>query len=417
MKKVEAINEAWFFTSELEGQRAGSFRQERWCRVFIQAGVPIRIFNVQGAFGLTTKRFESETAFAAFRQDAFSGARPRASVREGVLVRSLRRIKHLFLVDLYYPNIFYIIWTALLASRRTPGRVLIMTSSPPFSLAVAGAVVEMLRPRKIMLGVDMRDAWAMHRSLGGVRFLKRLVESFVLKRAACVSTVSYGLKEEFQETCEVEADVLYNVATHYFDVSPPMPVDWQALNPRISDGRIKLVYTGSTPEGFYDLNALVRAMVDFRRTSPELADRIQLVFVGACDEMRRELKRHGCEGDDVVFISHVAHEQAKAIQQNADSMLYLTYCGKGAVSTKIFEYFALGKPIFPLFVPPGSDVDRLLTTYGGGTYNLHSPDEIVAILRRVAGVGGLAVLPCVADPASVRGLFDDYRRFVARFRH
>lgn len=411
------ISEAWFFTSELEAERAGSFRQDRWCRVFLELGLPVRIFNVRGFLQLTSARFASVQEFEAFRVAVGHRSGPRASVREGLVARILRRVKHAFLIDLYYPNIFRLVYRALSELRGAPARVLVMGSSPPFSLAVAAAIVRVLRPGRVELAVDMRDAWAMHLSLGGSRGLKLAIEGLVLRRASGISAVSYGLAEEFEENHGVKVDVLYNVATHYFETPARKVIDWKTLCPEVDPSRLKLVYTGSTPEDFYDLPSLVAALKLFRAETPELADRIQLVFVGACDAMRRELHRQGAGEQDVVFAGHVPHALAKMIQQNADGLLYLTYRGRGAVSTKIFEYFALSKPIFPLFVPTASDVDHLLKNYGGVSMVLHQTGEIVAALRGVAGPGGLEALPCCKDPMVLRRLLDEYRDYSRRLSY
>jgi glycosyltransferase involved in cell wall biosynthesis len=229
--------------------------------------------------------------------------------------------------------------------------------------------------------------------------------------ADCISTVSYGLRDELQQAHSISADVFYNIATHYLNVGAPPAMDWTALNPRLASGKIKLIYTGSTPENYYDLAALVGAVRYLKERTPELAGKMQLIFVGACAEAQREMKRQNLIGEEIVFIPHVPHEMAKAIQQNADILLYLTYLGKGAVSTKIFEYFALGKPILPVSVPKDSDVDRLLTTYCGSSCNLHSSEDILAALQRVARNGGLASLPRMKEPGTIYRLLDDYKRY------
>ena len=54
----------------------------------------------------------------------------------------------------------------------------------------------------------------------------------------------------------------------------------------LTPGRQRYVYTGSTPAGFYDLGAIARGVAALRQSRPDLAGRIQLVFVGACNEMR-----------------------------------------------------------------------------------------------------------------------------------
>lgn len=399
-------------TSEIEGERAGSFRQERWARVFLDAGATIRIFNVQGAAGLTDRTFDSREAFEAFRSHCRSTARPTASVREGWYVGAVRALKHLLLADFYLPNILQLL--ALGRAGLVDGQqVVLFCSSPPFALAAVGHILKRLFPKQVLLAVDMRDAWALHTSLGGVKPVKRAIERTVLQRADYVSTVSYGLAREFHDRYGVQVEVLYNVATHYFDQPDRTPVDWQDLNPALTPGRQRYVYTGSTPAGFYDLGAIARGVAALRQSRPDLAGRIQLVFVGACNEMRREAEQAGVSHDDIAFVAHVPHKTATAIQQAADALLFLAYDGednKGVVSTKFFEYLALRKPILPMGLRGGSDVDQLLTRLCGTSFRLLSSDDVRATLGRLAEEGP-APLPVLKSEAELLPLFSAYRTY------
>lgn len=404
--------ETWFLTSELEGQRAGSFRQERWCKIFSGLQCPIRVFNVQGARHYSERTFTTSEEVDAFRKTVLNGTVARASVREGTLVNILRAIKHTFLVDLYLPNVIAIYRRCAQLLREREGRVVIMASSPPFSMAVIGALLKRRFPEKVVLAVDMRDAWALHISLGGNRSVKREIEARALRRADAVTTVSYGLTDEFEEAYGIKVGTLFNVATHYFDLTEKASIDWQALSPAIDPQRIKVVYTGSTPIGFYDVVSLARAIRQVRAHNPAAADRVQYIFVGACAEVETAWQAEGGAGNDVVFVPHVSHNTARAIQQNADVMLFLAYFepgNKGVVSTKIFEYMALGKPILPISLYEDSDVDRLLITYCDRSARLHTPDEIEAAMVQMVEQGPQAVLPHMDDPKRVRPLLDGYR--------
>ncbi len=409
--------EAWFFVSEIEGERASSFRQERWCRVFLDAGAKVRIFNQRGAFHFRETFCATLADFEAFRQRAKSTARPAASVREGIIARLLRRLKHLSLVDLYYPSVFRLAARANQILASTAGSIVLVGSSPPFSMAVAGAAIKRRHPDRVTLVVDMRDAWALHLSLGGIGPLKRYIERSALRTADYVTTVSHGLKDEFESAYGILVTSLYNVATHYFDLPSAQNIpDWSALNPSISPSALKFVYTGSTPEGFYALKEIVSGVRTFREQSPALADRIQVVFVGACEEVAREVHRQGGVGQSIVFIPHVPHRLAQEIQQAADALVFLAYDGpgnKGVVSTKLFEYFGLGKAVFPLTVHTNSDVHRLLLRYCGTNLNLINANDIATALKDVA-VNGTKTLPYVNDTQRLQELLDDYRHFVSK---
>lgn len=411
------IGEAWFLTSELEGERASSFRQDRWCRIFLDAGARLRIFNLRGAFDHSDARVTSTEALARFRREGvarYSG--PMTSVREGFGVRILRRIKHLLLADLYLPNVLKLFrhLDRELRLRREP--VVVMASSPPFSVAVVGALLKRRHGDKIVFAVDMRDAWALHNALGGIKPLKRWIERRVLYRADHVTTVSIGLADEFKANYGVEVGVMYNVATHYLNLPPAERIDLRSVDPAIGPARRALVYTGSTPVGFYDLASIVGGMQLLRSTEPALADLIQLVFVGACEEVQREAQAQRVTEGDIVFVPHLPHAVARSVQASADALLFIGYHGPnnmGVVSTKLFEYLCLGQPVLPLSLHEGSDVDLLLRRYCGRSVNIHSADDIARTLAHVARQGSES-LPRLADVTRVRELLDDYRSHAHR---
>jgi glycosyltransferase involved in cell wall biosynthesis len=407
------MNEVWFLTSELEGDRASSFRQERWCRVFLDVGTTIAVFNVRGAFNVSEYSFATLNDFRAFREQAMANAPLMASVREGVAVRLIRRIKHIFLIDLYLPNVIRLLIRTMNRLRQTPGHVTIMASSPPFSVAVVGALLKAVFRGKITLVVDMRDAWALHPALGGVRMIKRIVEGVVLKKADYLATVSFGLADEFEVCYGIRTRVMYNVATHYLDTKPAATIDLTSVAPAISQQRLRLVYTGSTPEGHYDVSSIVGGMALLRRKFPSLADRVQLIFVGACDEIRREALRQRIGNDDLVFVGHVPHSTVRSIQASADALMFLAHYGPnncGVVSTKLFEYLCLGKPLIPFSLHANSDVDRLLVRYCEHTVRAHTPEEIAITLAAVAR-DGVDQLPRLEKVDRVRELIRDYNSF------
>lgn len=406
------IQEVWLLTSELESERASSFRQERWCNIFLENGARLRIFNLRGAFSYSDVYCNSPAELAEFRRLGVARYRgPRASVREGIAARALRRAKHFSLVDLYVPNVIRLLWhvNRLLAEKTEP--VVLMASSPPFSLAVIGGLLKRIHGSKLVFAVDMRDAWALHKSLGGFKPLRRLIERRSLRKADHISTVSYGLASEFAQAYGIHVKVMYNVATHYFDLPEVAAAQWSRMSPKVQPHKRKLVYTGSAPEGHYDIKSIVSAVVRLRQLRPDLADKLQLVFVGACDEVHREATRQTAESGDIVFIGHVSHVLSRSVQMAADALLFLGYFGEknaGVVSTKLFEYLCLGKPVLPLGVYRNSDVDRLLRRYCSNGVNVHTTEEIMAALSKVAEDGN-DWLPRLKNIDSVRELLNDYQ--------
>ena len=139
---------------------------------------------------------------------------------------------------------------------------------------------------------------------------------------------------------------------------------------------------------------------------------MQIIFVGACEEVRREALKQNTEAGDLIFVPMVPHTVARSIQVSADALLFLAYYGednKGVVSTKLFEYLCLGQPVLPVSLHANSDVDRLLMRYCGVSINAHSTEEIMLSLARLVREGP-ASLPRLDDASRVKELVDDYRR-------
>jgi hypothetical protein len=63
-----AISEAIFLTSELEGMRAGGYRQQRWCEAFLAEGLVVRVFNLRGTVRCSTLRFTNTDESTERRQ-------------------------------------------------------------------------------------------------------------------------------------------------------------------------------------------------------------------------------------------------------------------------------------------------------------------------------------------------------------
>lgn len=408
--KLSSPSEVWFLTSELESERAGSFRQERWSYLFLNAGASVRIFNLRGAFGYSDIVCKDVASFRKFRANAIKLYRgPRTSVREGLLVKFLRKIKHYSLADLYLPNVFRVYKHLEFLLRNQNKPVVLMASSPPFSVALISALIKKKYPDKVILSIDMRDAWALHTALGGFKFIKRIIERSVLKRADYVTTVSRGLSEEFNATYDINVLVMYNVATHYLDTPKPSPIKLDEIISGVDLNRRILIYTGSAPENFYDVESIVKALYRINK-NVDLANRLQFIFAGACETVQRAAESLNISDNDILFIPHLPRPIARSLQVSGSALIFLAFNGPknmGVVSTKIFEYLYLGQPIIPFGLCHDSDVDFLLKHYCGSSINVIGEDEIYDLLVKVI-TEGVDFLPRLSDPTKVNELLEDY---------
>lgn len=397
--------------SELEGERASSHRQLRWCEFLLDAGFFIETFSLNGAIRISHRSIRSRSDLDRLRHDIRSSARSTAGVREGLVARALRHVKHCLLMDLWLPNVLALLIQLMLRRPSTDGRVVVFASSPSFSVVIVGALLRSIRRSRFLLAVDMRDAWAHHRSLGGPRPLKKWIERVMLCRADACVTVSNQLAGEFHPSMRSVA-VAYNVATQVQDADrETLGFDWSSLDPALRASSAKLVYAGSIPESFYDLSTVLGGIRFAVESGNLLPERNQIVFVGACDPLRRMIKGTELDGT-VVFVQQQTSRVARLIQAHADALLFLGYNGDGnggVVSTKLFEYLALNRPILPIMVRADSDVDALLGRYGGQRIHAIGLREVGELL--VAWASGAATLPRCRDPRSMAVLLEPYRNF------
>lgn len=401
--------EVWLLTSELEGERASSHRQFRWCRFLLDSGCAIEAFTLKGAIRISRRTLRTHADLDRLRDDIRGSAKPAASVREGVAVRIVRRVKHMLLVDLWLPNVLALLVRLLFRRPVAGGRVVIVASSPPFSVVVIGALLRVIRPGCFLFAVDMRDAWAHHRALGGFRPLRTWIERSALSRADACVTVSNQLADEFRAYGR-PVQVAYNVATHVARSDKDTTgFDWTSLDPSLHPASAKLAYTGSMPEGHFDLETIIGGIRHAVAAGSLRPERNQIVFVGACDSLRRLVQGSELEGT-LVFVPHQTSHVARLIQVNADALLFLGYNDEGnggVVSTKLFEYLSLGRPILPIMVREGSDVDMLLGRYAGRRINAITPSAVGELLG--SWINGSARLPKCIDPRSMDDLLQPYR--------
>lgn len=372
----------WFFTTELENDRASSFRQSRWCNIFLDENIKIRVFNLHGAFSFLDKTFENHTEFETFRKDTLSRRSSVGSVRQGFFSNIARKIKHIFLLDLFYPNVFKLFFISYYKVLKSKETIKIIASSPPFSVVLVGTILKNIFKDKIIFTIDMRDAWALHDSLGGIKLVKKFIEKKSIESADYVITVSTWLAKEFDNHYMVNTLTIYNVATHYLNVPIPDKINLCKYSKKLRESSRKIVYTGSTPRGFYDVYNIMSSIKNVSSRVLNFSERMQFVFVGNCEETKMAAIKLDLK-DEVVFINHVPQSEVRSIQSSADCLLFLGYEGienKGVVSTKLFEYLFLNKYILPFTVKNNSDVDIIFSKLCTKTLRLNSEIEITGFI-------------------------------------
>jgi len=261
---------------------------------------------------------------------------------------------------------------------------------------------------------DYRDPWAtrhlrryptpLHRSV------HYALEDRALRPVAAVTATNRPIADSLRHRFPALSDRVYVLPNGYDPLERPEEVPPLGPGPWI-------VHTGRLYGRAEQLSRVLRAFA-------ALTSDARLLFVGIQgDELLREASGLGIR-ERVRTVPFVPHGRALGYQRAADALLLITGNAPEALSSKVFEYLAAGRPIFA-FIPRDSAADRLLESTGGAVraYQDDAPedalrefvdairngrlpppdDEVVArydgraLTRRLAGY-----LDCLAEQAALR---------------
>jgi glycosyltransferase involved in cell wall biosynthesis len=158
-----------------------------------------------------------------------------------------------------------------------------------------------------------------------------------------------------------------------------------AANPRrafAEDGTIRLVYGGAlTPT--YELDVAIDALGRLRTTRPDLDLRLEIYGRGDAEPAWRERATALGIADRVAFHGRIAIEEMPAAIAAADIGLAPTRRDRFtdvSLSTKIFEYAAMGKPVVATRLP------MVETTFPPGTVRTYEPADAATFAAAIAAL-------------------------------
>ena len=163
--------------------------------------------------------------------------------------------------------------------------------------------------------------------------------------------VGWTMAEELKALGSRRTEVITNGYDPDDVPHPPEPVDEQ----------YSLVHVGNLT-ATRDIPQLWPVLAELCRTDAEFAKRFELRFVGPVDHaVLASIERAGLS-DKVTRLGSVGHAQAMHEMQRARVLLLSvndTANAKGVLTSKVFEYLAVGRPILA-FGPMDGDVARVL---------------------------------------------------------
>lgn len=331
---------------EYFNDNAGTHRQRRWAENYFI------FFDKLFVFHKTSLINTSITKIYKGKYYNKSGVL-KSTASTNIFHKILRFFKHYFLLEFILPNfiVFYFKLVFFILFRK--GSFYIHVSSPPFPFVFYTTILlkKLLFFKKIYIHVDMRDPWALHKSLGGCIKIKKYLEKKALSRADMLTTVSKFLSKQFSSEYGINCEVVYNVATHISEFNNS-ELD---LNKKT----IKIVYTGTIPYNFYDLETLATLI---SKVDLENSINFEWYFIGECELLKNELISSSAIMKNVFFLPRQNHDDLLAILRETDIVLFFGHKFPGYLTTKLFEYFSANKYILPLLVPQDSEASQLIKT-------------------------------------------------------
>ena len=273
-----------------------------------------------------------------------------------------------------------ILWAAPAA--RAVGRIIdgfdaILTSAPPFSTHLVGLWAA--RRHSAVWVADYRDNWTtspFYDSRGPSRWLAVALERRILRQAEVVTVVSDAAAREIGSAFAVDPDRLH-VAMNGFD-----PDDLPAARPPART--FEITYMGSMnhrrgPEHF--LEAVGRAS----SVRPELRRDLRIRLIGNIPDWAIGAAIRTVGAERVTVDGILSHRDALAKAADAAVLLGITStaeAGGSALTSKLFEYLALRRPVLML-APPGPAIEIVTAANAGEVADPDDPEAIRDALVRL----------------------------------
>jgi glycosyltransferase involved in cell wall biosynthesis len=252
----------------------------------------------------------------------------------------------------------------------------VLVTVPPFSALVAGTTLKRQFP-SLLLVSDFRDEWLTFylkdfefQSSDYTRRRAEAIEREAVYRSDLVVAVNRSSCHEIRRRYMDQRDSKFVVVPNGYD-----PQAFVGLSPR----RHRLPRMIVTHVGTVYKTASPRFYLDAVDGLPEnVRDQIETRFIGRISESESAfLTGRKSQVRVVGFIP-----QAEALKYMADTdFLLLTMTNEISVPGKLFEYFAVGKPILAI-TPAGSEVDQIVRDTASGVTASPQNTAIQAMLMR-----------------------------------
>ncbi len=217
---------------------------------------------------------------------------------------------------------------------------------------------------------DFRDLWtgnALYKARSPwIARKHRQAEQQIYREATHIIVTSPSQKQQIVDDFKVAPDKI-TIITNGFDAADFAKTKNSTQKSPATPGRTEPVHIGYIGSfyGGYRPDDLVLALRFLKQRRPEFLRSVRFTFYGDYDQASRAVLTQPDLQDVVGVFGYVPHGELDRIRAGMDAT-FLSLPAKGdrikaMIPQKVFEYLAMGKPIFAV-VPP-SDVRDLLTRH------------------------------------------------------
>jgi glycosyltransferase involved in cell wall biosynthesis len=237
--------------------------------------------------------------------------------------------------------------------------IVISTFAPYSSHQVAYRLKKERKVKKWI--VDYRDLWTethLYKGLFPFTLYEEYLEHKINTCADMITTVSQPLADTLIEKYKISnVEVIENGFDFDDLVMLPESKFW-------SDGKIRIIYTGTIYQGFRDPSPLFSAIQRISKSDNRaLLDDLEVLFYGTANEYLSQLIS---DYDVQAYVKHcgmLKRDQVLHIQRDADILLFLEFESeqtKGILTGKLFEYLASGTFIWVVGLSQDSSVGKIV---------------------------------------------------------
>jgi len=241
---------------------------------------------------------------------------------------------------------------------------LVYTTGGPFSTHLIGLKLKKEFPQ-IKWVAEFRDEWTSNPMLK--YFYIRLIyeknlEKAVIKNSDHIVAISEIMKEFFINYHKLDEDKISIIYNGYDEE------DFSSYRLTKNDtNKLKILYFGSlysklTPQ------PLFKAIYKMKKTNPDLQNLLELTFIGYNGHLLKNYIKKYKLNDFVNLKKRIEHNKLFAEIEDNDILFLIIGAYKGAqriITSKIFEYLRLQKPILALG-PEDGEVAKILKETGSG---------------------------------------------------